>query len=194
MRHRHTRSWAHLLPDIANALAKPFLLLIAAFIVSPRVGIGLTILTIAAILLYSGMSGETQFMNYYQQALERLSAESVEYVRGIQVVKIFHADARSFKALYEAVRDYSKFALDYSMSCKVPWVLLQWAMFGIVAIIVPFYLSAPGSIHPRNGDRGGAIDAHVFIRSHVFYDHEGHVCSHVFLQWCNGSGETGGYV
>ena len=42
---------AHLLPDIANALAKPFLLLIAAFIVSPRVGIGLTILTIAAILL-----------------------------------------------------------------------------------------------------------------------------------------------
>ena len=135
---------AHLLPDIANALAKPFLLLIAAFIVSPRVGIGLTILTIAAILLYSGMSGETQFMNYYQQALERLSAESVEYVRGIQVVKIFHADARSFKALYGAGRSCSKFALNYSMSCKVPWVLLQWAMFGIVAIIVPFIFLLPG--------------------------------------------------
>ena len=135
---------AHLLPDIANALAKPFLLLIAAFIVSPRVGIGLTILTIAAILLYAGMSGETQFMKFYQQALERLSAESVEYVRGIQVVKIFNADVRSFKALYEAVRDYSKFALDYSMSCKVPWVLLQWAMFGIAAIIVPFIYLLPG--------------------------------------------------
>ena len=135
---------AHLLPDIANALAKPFLLLIAAFIVSPRVGIGLTILTIAAILLYAGMSGETQFMKFYQQALERLSAESVEYVRGIQVVKIFNADVRSFKALYEAVRDYSKFALNYSMSCKVPWVLLQWAMFGIVAIIVPFIYLLPG--------------------------------------------------
>ena len=135
---------AHLLPDIANALSKPFLLLIAAFIVSPRVGIGLTILTIAAILLYAGMSGETQFMKFYQQALERLSAESVEYVRGIQVVKIFNADVRSFKALYEAVRDYSKFALNYSMSCKVPWVLLQWAMFGIVAIIVPFIYLLPG--------------------------------------------------
>lgn len=74
---------AHLLPDIANALAKPFLLLIVGYIVSLRVGICLTILTVAAVLLYAGMSGETQFMKYYQQALERLSAESVEYVRGI---------------------------------------------------------------------------------------------------------------
>lgn len=135
---------AHLLPDIANALAKPFLLLIVGYIVSLRVGICLTILTVAAVLLYAGMSGETQFMKYYQQALERLSAESVEYVRGIQVVKIFNADARSFKALYEAIRDYAKFALNYSMSCKVPWVLLQWLMFAITAILVPFIFLLSG--------------------------------------------------
>lgn len=135
---------AHLLPDIANALAKPFLLLILGFCVSIRTGIGLTILTSAAVLLYIGMSGETQFMKKYQQALERLSAESVEYVRGIQVVKIFGADARSFKALYEAIQDYSRFALNYSMSCKIPWVLLQWAMFAIVAILVPFIVLLPG--------------------------------------------------
>ena len=56
---------AHLLPDIANALAKPFLLLIVGFIVSLRVGICLTILTVGrAVLLYAGMSGETQFMKY----------------------------------------------------------------------------------------------------------------------------------
>lgn len=53
---------AHLLPDIANALVKPFLILILAFIVSIRTGIILTILTVAAVLLYTGMSGETQFM------------------------------------------------------------------------------------------------------------------------------------
>ena len=75
-----------------------FGLLIAGYIVSFRVGIGLTVLTVAAAILYISMSGETQFMKRYQQALERLSAESVEYVRGIQVVKIFNADARSFYA------------------------------------------------------------------------------------------------
>ena len=135
---------AHLLPDIANALVKPFLLLIAGYIVSFRVGIGLTVLTVAAAILYISMSGETQFMKRYQQALERLSAESVEYVRGIQVVKIFNADARSFKAMYEAIQDYARLALNYSMSCKIPWVLLQWAMFCVAALIVPFIFLLPG--------------------------------------------------
>lgn len=135
---------AHLLPDIANALVKPVLLLVVGFLVSARVGVGLTVLTVAAIALYMSMSGETKFMKYYQQALERLSSESVEYVRGIQVVKIFNADTRSFKALYEAINDYAKFALNYSMSCKVPWVLLQWLIFGVVALITPFIFLLPG--------------------------------------------------
>ena len=120
-------------------------------------------------------------MKYYQQALERLSAESVEYVRGIQVVKIFNADARSFKALYEAIRDYAKFALNYSMSCKVPWVLLQWLMFAITAILVPFIFLLSGYIYPWPGDGAGASDADAAIWSNVLHDHESHVCGHVFF-------------
>lgn len=68
----------------------------------------------------------------------------MEYVRGIQVVKIFNADARSFKAMYEAIQDYARLALNYSMSCKIPWVLLQWAMFCVAALIVPFIFLLPG--------------------------------------------------
>ena len=139
---------AHLLPDIANALVKPVLLLIIAFMVSLRVGVALLVLTVIAVLLYAGMAGKPEFMKHYQQALERLSAESVEYVRGIQVVKIFHADTRSFKALNEAIHDYAKFALNYSMSCKVPWVLLQWVMFAVVAVLVPFIFLLPGIFSP----------------------------------------------
>lgn len=146
---------AHLLPDIANALVKPVLLLIIGFMVSPRVGVALLILTVIAVLLYAGMSGKPQFMKYYQQALERLSSESVEYVRGISVVKIFNADARSFRALNDAIHDYAKFALNYSMSCKVPWVLLQWAMFAVVAILVPFIFLLPGVFSP---DKATAVE------------------------------------
>lgn len=135
---------AHLLPDIANALVKPVLLLVVGFLVSIRVGVGLTVLTVAAVALYMSMSGETKFMKYYQQALERLSAESVEYVRGIQVVKIFNADTKSFKALYDAINDYAKFAFNYSMSCKVPWVLLQWLIIAVTAVITPFIFLLPG--------------------------------------------------
>lgn len=158
---------AHLLPDIANALAKPFLLLAVGYIVSLRVGVGLTVLTVAAVILYASMSGETKFMKYYQQALERLSAESVEYVRGIQVVKIFNADARSFKALYEAIRDYSRFALNYSMSCKVPWVLLQWVMFCVVAVLVPFLFLLPG-VFARDGGTALELLMLMFLSGVMF--------------------------
>lgn len=76
-------------------------------------------------------------MKLYQEALERLSSETVEYIRGIQVVKIFEANVSSFKTLYTAIMDYSKFALNYSMDCKKPYVIFQMLMFGFVTLLIP---------------------------------------------------------
>ena len=64
------------------------------------------------------MMGGGEFMKLYQESLETLSGETVEYVRGMQVVKIFGARVESFKNLYNAIKEYSKYALNYSISCK----------------------------------------------------------------------------
>ena len=45
-------------------------------------------------------------MEIYQKALETMSSETVEYIRGIQVLKIFGIDATSFKTLHRAITDY----------------------------------------------------------------------------------------
>ncbi len=136
---------AHMIPDLGQAFLTPILVLILAFLVSFRVGILLiaTIL-VASIFIIRMMGGETSFMQVYQDALKRLSGETVEYVRGIQVVKIFKADINSFKALYDAIYDYSKNAYAYSKSCKFPYVTYQWIFLGVISIIVlpiSFYLS-----------------------------------------------------
>ena len=47
-------------------------------------------------------------MKTYQASLEKLSSETVEYIRGMQVVKIFGIDVRSFKALNNAIKEYAK--------------------------------------------------------------------------------------
>lgn len=83
------------------------------------------------------MTGEKKFLEIYQQALEKLSSGSVEYIRGMQVVKIFGANAASFKTLHQAITDYAKYALNYSMSCKTPYVLFQLILFGFLAILIP---------------------------------------------------------
>ena len=104
---------------------------------SIRLGIVLVVLiVIGGILFKSMMGGETKFMQIYQDALKRMSAETVEYIRGIQVVKIFGADVQSFKALHDAIHDYAKYAYAYSKSCKLPYTAIQWLLIGVIAIVM----------------------------------------------------------
>ena len=139
---------AHMIPDSSQAIITPVLVLILGFIVSIRVGIALLALTIIGFLILGAMMGEQKFMKIYQEALSKLSAETVEYVRGMQVVKIFRANVESFKSFYKAIKDYSKYAYDYSLSCKKPYVLYQWLFFGLVAILiipVVYFMTSLGS-------------------------------------------------
>lgn len=139
---------AHMIPDSSQAIITPVLVLVLGFIVSIRVGITLLALTIIGCLILGAMMGEQKFMKIYQEALSKLSAETVEYVRGMQVVKIFRANVESFKSFYKAIKDYSKYAYDYSLSCKKPYVLYQWLFFGLIAIlIIPivYFMTSLGS-------------------------------------------------
>ena len=79
--------------------------------------------------------GNKDFMKKYQESFDKLSSETVEYIRGIQVGKIIGTRLKSFKALYEAIMDYSRYALDYSLSCKLPYVVYQLIFLGLIAII-----------------------------------------------------------
>ncbi|MDD7363084.1 MAG: ABC transporter ATP-binding protein [Peptoniphilus sp.] len=128
---------AHLIPDSAQAFLVPAFAIMLGFIIDLRVGLTLLALTIVSGLIIAHMmGGEDGFMKIYQDALATLSAETVEYVRGMQVVKIFGADVQSFKALYKAIRDYSKYAYEYALSCKKPYVSFQWLLFGLIAILM----------------------------------------------------------
>jgi len=118
----------------------PVLVLILGFFISLRVGLVLVALIIPSLILLKFMMGEQQFMKIYQASLEKLSSETVEYIRGMQVIKIFGVDVRSFKALNTAIKEYAQNALNYSLSCKKPYVLFQELFFAIVAILIPLIL------------------------------------------------------
>ncbi len=136
---------AHLIPDNTGAIITPILVLILGFFISLRAGVVLIALTIINLILLKFMMGEQQFMKTYQESLEKLSSETVEYIRGMQVVKIFGVDVRSFKALNAAIKDYAQNALNYSLSCKTPYVMFQALFFAIVAILIPLILLFVGN-------------------------------------------------
>lgn len=136
---------AHMLPDNMQAFLVPIFTIILSFIISLHVGVIIIILSIISSFILKSMLGNGEFMKLYQDSLGRLSSETVEYIRGMQVVKIFGNKLKSFKALYEAIMNYSKYAYDYSISCKKSYVIYQFIFLGLIAIItipLSFFLSS----------------------------------------------------
>lgn len=129
---------AHLIPDITLALITPILLFVIMFSVDIYLGIATVILTILSAIFTILMYGDIKFMDKYNKSLERVNSESVEYVRGMQVLKIFKASIFSFKSFYDSIIDYSKSAYEYSKSCKNPFVIFQIILLGASAYIIPF--------------------------------------------------------
>ena len=72
-----------MIPDSAQAFLVPLLSLALGFFVSLRVGIILLLLVLISGFFLQKMMGGSQFMSLYQESLNHLSAETVEYVRGI---------------------------------------------------------------------------------------------------------------
>ena len=135
---------AHMIPDSSQAFIIPILTIFLSFVVGIRVGIILVLLIAICGGILASMMGESKFIEIYQKSLEKLSAECVEYVRGMQVIKIFGMKVKSFKNLYKSIKDYSKYAYEYSNSCKKAYVLYQWIFFGFVSIlIIPIVLMLP---------------------------------------------------
>lgn len=129
---------AHLIPDITLALITPILLFVIMFSVDIYLGIATVILTILSAIFTVLMYGDIKFMDKYNKSLERVNSESVEYVRGMQVLKIFKASIFSFKSFYDSIIDYSKSAYEYSKSCNNPFVIFQIILLGAGAYIIPF--------------------------------------------------------
>lgn len=141
---------AHMLPDNMQAFLVPVFTLVLSFLISFRVGLVMVTLTVVSGLILRGVMGHGEFMKLYQDSLGKLSSETVEYIRGMQVVKIFGSRLKSFKALYEAIMDYSKYAYHYSLSCKKPYVLYQLIFLGLIAILLlPLSFFLPTLSQPK---------------------------------------------
>ncbi|PID89866.1 MAG: ABC transporter ATP-binding protein [Bacteroidetes bacterium] len=134
---------AHLIPDAGRAAAMLIGSLVFSFILDWRIGLIVLLITIIAVLCFMGMMGGGEFIKLYYKSLERLSGESVEYVRGMQVVKIFGADVRSFRAMHDAIHDYANMALAYSNRGKLYFVPYQWFFLFAMGIVVPLASLVP---------------------------------------------------
>ena len=129
---------AHQLPDQYNAIATPVGLLVLLLAFDWRLGLLSLAPVVLAFLIMATMTGKrmVEKMRQYGNALEAMSNEAVEYVRGIPVVKTFGQSVFSFKKFKTAIDEYEKWVVSYTKDLRLPMMFYTAAVNGVFAFLI----------------------------------------------------------
>lgn len=129
---------AHQLPDRAGAIATPIGLLVLLVVFDWRLGLLSLVPVVAAFLVMNSMTGKNMEikMKEYQNSLEEMSSEAVEYIRGIPVVKTFGQSVFSFKRFRKAIDNYEKWVISYTKDMRLPMVGYTTTINAVFAILI----------------------------------------------------------
>ena len=139
---------AHQLPDKYNAMATPIGLLVLLLVFDWRLGLLSLVPVALGFVIMSAMTGRrvADKMRQYGNALESMSNEAVEYVRGIPVVKTFGQSVFSFKKFKATIDEYEKWVIAYTKELRMPMMLYTAAINGVFAFLI-----VGGLLFTRNG-------------------------------------------
>ncbi len=129
---------AHQLPDRANAIATPCGLLVLLLAFDWRLGLLSLVPVVLGFLIMMAMTGQRmqEKMKEYQNALDDMSNEAVEYVRGIPVVKTFGQTIFSFKTFKDAIDRYRVWVIAYTKQLRAPMMFYTAAINGVFAMLI----------------------------------------------------------
>ena len=130
---------AHILPDVAGSVVAPLGVIILLFMVDWQMGLASMVPLVCAfgIMGYMMNPKNNHFQRMYLDALEKMSAEAVEYVRGIPVVKVFQQTVFSFKRFYDSIINYRDLVIKYTLLWRTPMSAYIVAINAFAFFLVP---------------------------------------------------------
>ena len=141
---------AHAIPEGVGNLLIPVGVFIAMFAVDWK----LALLTLAVLpvgiwaVMMMTRSGFSKMEDYYRSA-QTMNNTIIEYVNGMDVVKVFNKDGDSYKRYQKDVTAYRDFTLEWYRICW-PWMAVYAAVFACCALFtLPF-----GGMCVVNGSSG----------------------------------------
>ncbi len=129
---------AHNLPDKTVAAVTPIGLLVLIFAFNWKIGLLCMIPALIGFACMMSMMGKgmQEKMAEYQNALETMSSEATEYVRGVPVVKTFGQTIHSFKRFKSSIDSFGKWTTDYTMMLRWPMTAFMTCINAIFVFIV----------------------------------------------------------
>lgn len=145
---------AHQLPDKAGMYATMAGLAVLMFLFDWHMGLFcLGTVALSLIVMVGMMIGPTlkTKMGEYNKALDCMSNEAVEYVRGIPVVKTFGQSVFSFKRFKASIDQYQKWVIAYTLDLRLPMVLYTTLVNSCFSVLIglTLFVAKDGEV---NGD------------------------------------------
>ena len=103
-----------------------------------RLGLLSLVPVVLGFLIMMTMTGQRmqEKMKEYQNALDDMSNEAVEYVRGIPVVKTFGQTIFSFKKFKDSIDRYKVWVIAYTKELRAPMMFYTAAINGVFAALI----------------------------------------------------------
>lgn len=131
---------AHQLPDMVAAFVAPVVMIVLLLFVDWRFGCAAIIGIVAAFvlqMLFYGRDNAKEMMAKYQTSLENMNNASVEYIRGVSVVKAYKQTVYSFQSLHKTIKEYTDMVIPYTLSWENPMSLYTTLINNIYLFVLP---------------------------------------------------------
>ena len=130
---------AHILPDVAGSVVAPIGIIALLLAVDWQLGIAAMVPIVCAfgIMGYMMNPKNNDFQRMYLDAQEKMSAEAVEYVRGIPIVKVFQQTVFSFKRFHDSIINYRDLVIRYTLLWRMPMSAYTIAINAFAFLLVP---------------------------------------------------------
>ena len=130
---------AHAIPEGIANIAIPVIIIILMFVYNWRLGLlSLVPLVVGMIAMGMMMHQGMSKMNAYYESAARMNNTIIEYVNGMEVVKVFNKDGDSYKRFGDVVRSYRDFTIAWYKVCW-PWMAIYTSVLPcLVLLMIPF--------------------------------------------------------
>lgn len=148
---------AHMIPEgIANT-AVPIIVIIFLFVVDWRMALlSMVNIPIGIVIFHFMMRGNKEKSKRFFKSVADLNSNIVEYIGGMEVIKVFNQTTTSFEKYTKSAREYKKFTLDWY---KVSWKYMA-GFFTIVPSTIIFVLPFGAKFYVE-----GSLSLEVYILS-----------------------------
>ena len=129
---------AHILPEFTTGIGAPVIILVYAFVISPKLGLAALITVPLGIVCYALMMfGYEENYGRTVRATKALNAVTTEYINGIEVIKVFGKAQSSYEKFAAAAKESAASFVDWMRKCNVYMTFAMCIMPATMLSVLP---------------------------------------------------------